>query len=229
VILSADYSQIELRILAHLSQDKGLMEAFADGRDIHSFVAHQIFNVPLEEVTPEMRSRCKAVNYGIIYGQGAFGLSKTIGISQNEARDFINSYFKRYSSIRMYMESALEDARKKGYAQTMFKRRRPVAGINSSNYNVRSQAERMAFNTILQGSAADIIKIAMINIQNRIDDQKEPVIMILQVHDELVFEVPQKSVEQHSDWIVSMMETAVRMSVPVIVDCGWGKDWSTGH
>ncbi|AQQ70399.1 DNA polymerase I [Limihaloglobus sulfuriphilus] len=229
VILSADYSQIELRILAHLSQDPGLMEAFADGRDIHSFVAHQIFNVPLEDVTPDMRSKCKAVNYGIIYGQGAFGLSNTIGISQTEAREFINSYFKRYSSIKMYMESSLENARKKGYAETMFMRRRPVSGINSSNYNIRSQAERMAFNTILQGSAADLIKIAMINIQRRIDEKNEPVRMILQVHDELVFEVPEKNVEEHSSWIVSMMENAVEMSVPIIADCGWGKDWSTGH
>ncbi len=166
-ILSADYSQIELRLLAHFSKDRALMAAFADDKDIHRFVASQIYDCPIEDVTSEMRSRCKTVNFGVIYGQGAFGLSRTIGISQSEAKKFINDYFARYSSIRKFMDECVEQAKKTGYAETILHRRRKIQNLSSRNAAKRSQAERLAVNTVIQGSAADLIKVAMIKIQEK--------------------------------------------------------------
>ncbi|MCK4959337.1 MAG: DNA polymerase I, partial [Planctomycetes bacterium] len=164
-ILSADYSQIELRLLAHFSQDAALLEAFSADRDIHRFVASQIYDVDLEDVTSEMRSQCKAVNFGIIYGQGPFGLSRTVGISQAEAKKFIEDYFARYSSIRCFMDEAIAKAKRDGYAETILGRRRRITDLGSKNFNKRSLAERLTINTVIQGSAADLIKVAMINIQ----------------------------------------------------------------
>ncbi|GAH45038.1 unnamed protein product, partial [marine sediment metagenome] len=168
-IFSADYSQIELRLLAHFSKDQALMSAFAADRDIHRFVASQIYSVPIEEVTAQMRSSCKAVNFGIIYGQGAFGLSRSIGISQAEAKKFIEDYFARYSSIRKFMDGVIDSARRRGYAETILHRRRKIPNLTSKNANKRAQAERLAINTVIQGSAADLIKVAMINIQRKIE------------------------------------------------------------
>ncbi|MBN1795936.1 MAG: DNA polymerase I [Sedimentisphaerales bacterium] len=224
-LLSADYSQIELRLLAHFSKDKELCRAFAEDKDIHSFVASQIFDVPIDEVTRDMRSRCKAVNFGLIYGQGAFGLSRTIGISQAEAKEFIEGYFARYSSIKDFMCKVIEDARKSGYAETILGRRRKILNLNSKNSLKRSQAERLAVNTTIQGSAADLIKVAMINIQRRIESEDMPVKMILQIHDELVFEVPSKEAKKHSKWISEEMTGAIRFDVPLKVDVTCGASW----
>jgi len=224
-ILSADYSQIELRLLAHFSQDEALMAAFAADRDIHAFVASQIYNVPLEQVTGEMRSSCKAVNFGIIYGQGAFGLSRTIGISQAEAKKFIEDYYARYSSIRKFMDDCIEQAKKTGYAETILHRRRDIQNLNSKNFNNRSQAERLAVNTVIQGSAADLIKVAMINIQRKIEAEDLPIKMILQVHDELVFELPADQADKHAEWIRKDMIDAIKLDVPLKVDITSGPSW----
>ncbi|KPK38031.1 MAG: hypothetical protein AMJ65_13420 [Phycisphaerae bacterium SG8_4] len=224
-ILSADYSQIELRLLAHFSKDQALMEAFAADRDIHRFVASQIYDCPIEEVTGEMRSRCKAVNFGIIYGQGAFGLSRTIGISRPDAKKFIDDYFARYSSIRRFMDDCVAQARQSGYAETILHRRRKIANLKSKNSNKRSQAERLAINTAIQGSAADLIKVAMITIQQRIKAEALPVSMILQVHDELVFELPAAEADRHAKWIAEHMSGAIKLNVRLKVDVAIGPSW----
>jgi len=224
-ILSADYSQIELRLLAHFSKDQALMSAFAADRDIHRFVASQIYDVPIEDVTDEMRSRCKAVNFGIIYGQGAFGLSRSIGISQAEAKKFIEDYFARYSSIRKFMDGAIDLAKRRGYAETILHRWRKIPNLNSKNANKRAQAERLAINTVIQGSAADLIKVAMINIQRKIETENLPVKLILQVHDELVFELPAADAEKHARWISREMTGAIKLDVPLRVDITYGPTW----
>jgi DNA polymerase-1 len=224
-ILSADYSQVELRLLAHFSKDRALTEAFAADQDIHRFVASQIYNVPIEEVTDKMRSSCKAVNFGIIYGQGAFGLSQSIGISQAGAKKFIKDYFARYSSIRKFMDSVIATAKRTGYAETILHRKRRIENLNSKNANKRAQAERMAVNTVVQGSAADLIKVAMINIQRKIEAEKLPVKLILQIHDELVFELPKAKVKTHARWISDEMTAALELDVPLKVDITFGPTW----
>jgi DNA polymerase-1 len=224
-ILSADYSQIELRLLAHFSKDRALMAAFAADRDIHSFVASQIFDVRIEEVTGDMRSRCKAVNFGIIYGQGPFGLSRTIGISQTEARKFIEDYFARYGSIRDFMDRCVASARQTGYAETILHRRRKIVNLNSKNANKRKQAERLAVNTVVQGSAADLIKVAMLGIHKRIEAEQLPVKLILQIHDELVFELPTAEADTHAAWIEKEMTGAIKLDVPLKVDITYGPTW----
>jgi DNA polymerase-1 len=226
-ILSADYSQIELRLLAHFSKDKTLMAAFAADQDIHAFVASQIYDVPIEDVTGEMRSSCKAVNFGIIYGQGPFGLSRSIGISQAEAKKFIEDYFARYSSIRDFLDSCIDAAKQTGYAETILHRRRKIQNLSNKNANKRTQAERFAVNTVIQGSAADLIKVAMLNIQRKIEAENLPVKLILQVHDELVFELPAKQAEKHAKWIAQEMTTAIKLDVPLKVDITYGPTWLT--
>ncbi|MCD6392468.1 MAG: DNA polymerase I, partial [Planctomycetes bacterium] len=226
-ILSADYSQIELRLLAHFSDDDALKQAFAEDRDIHAFVASQVFGVSLSEVTGKMRARAKAVNFGIIYGQGAFGLSQSIGISQAEAKKFIDDYFARYSSIRAFMDGAVARAKKDGFAETMLGRRRPITGLGAKNFNKRAQAERLTINTVIQGSAADLIKVAMINIQKKIDSEEMPVKMILQIHDELVFELPKKDAAKYAEWIAKEMTTAIKLNIPMKVDIATGPTWLT--
>ncbi len=228
LILSADYSQIELRLLAHFSKDKALMTAFEQDRDIHAFVASQIYNCPIGEVTSEMRSRCKAVNFGIIYGQGPFGLSRTIGISHADAKKFIKEYFERYSSIRDFFDECIENAKKTGYAETIMGRRRAIADLDSRNAGKRSQAERLAVNTVIQGTAADLIKVAMIKIQNKIENENLPVKMILQVHDELVFELPASDAQKYSKWIQTDMSNAIELDVPLKVDVTIGSSWQKG-
>jgi DNA polymerase-1 len=224
-ILSADYSQIELRLLAHFSKDRALMAAFAADQDIHRFVASQIYGVPIEEVTDEMRSHCKAVNFGIIYGQGAFGLSRSIGTSQAEAKKFIDDYFARYSSIRKFMDSVIDAAKQAGFAETILHRRRKIMDLSSKNAAKRAQAQRLAINTVIQGSAADLIKVAMINIQRKIEMEHLAVKLILQIHDELVFELPADEVEKHSKWIRQEMTTALKLDVPLKVDISYGPSW----
>jgi len=227
-ILSADYSQIELRLLAHFSKDTALLDAFAADQDIHRFVASQIYNVPIEKVTDQMRSRCKAVNFGIIYGQGPFGLSRSIGISQTEAKKFIDDYFARYSSIRKFMDDCIANAKRTGYAETILNRRRKILNLNIKNANKRSQAERLAVNTVIQGSAADLIKVAMINIQRKIESENLPVKLILQIHDELVFELPAAQAQTHAKWIANQMSSAIKIDVPLKVDITFGPSWLGG-
>jgi DNA polymerase-1 len=226
-ILRADYSQIELRLLAHFSKDQALLAAFAADQDIHRFVASQIYNVPLEQVTDQMRSNCKAVNFGIIYGQGPFGLSRSIGISQTEARKFIDDYFARYSSIRKFMDNCITQAKRTGFAETILHRRRRIPNLASKNANKRAQAARLAVNTVIQGSAADLIKVAMINIHRKIETEHLPVKLILQVHDELVFELPTDQAEKHAKWISHEMTNAIKLNVPLKVDITYGPTWLT--
>jgi len=224
-LLSADYSQIELRLLAHFSKDRALLEAFAADKDIHRFVASQIYDVPLEEVTSEMRSHCKAVNFGIIYGQGAFGLSRTTGLSHTQAKKFIKDYFARYKSIRKFMDELIHKSRQSGCVETILGRRRRIPNLNHKNAGKRAQAERLVVNTAIQGSAADLIKLAMINIHHRIEAKNLPVKLILQIHDELVFELPKKDADVHAKWIADEMTTAIKLDVPLKVDITIGPNW----
>jgi len=224
-ILSADYSQIELRMLAHFSRDNALISAFEADRDIHRFVASQIYDVPIERVTDRMRSACKAVNFGIIYGQSPYGLSQSIRISQSQAKKFIDDYFKRYGYIRKFMDDSIKAAKRTGFAETILGRRRKIPNLNSKNKNKRNRAERLVINTIIQGSAADLIKVAMINIHNKIQAEALPVKMILQIHDELVFELPASQVQKHSKWIEKQMTGAIKLDVPLKVDISYGATW----
>lgn len=229
VIISADYSQIELRLMAHLSQDENMIEAFNAGADIHTATAAKIFNVKLDEVTREMRSRAKTANFGIIYGISVFGLSQRLNIPRNEADELIKGYFKSYPGVRQYMTNAIQQAREVGYVETMYGRRRYLPDINSSNGNVRGFAERNAINAPIQGSAADIIKIAMIRIYEEIKKRKLEGRMIIQVHDELLFDVPEKEVSQFEEIIQNHMENAAELKVPLTIDIGKGKNWFEAH
>ncbi|AQQ09473.1 DNA polymerase I [Sedimentisphaera cyanobacteriorum] len=229
VILSADYSQVELRLLAHFSQDSQLLEAFNSDMDIHSFVASELLGADTENPEPELRAKAKAVNFGIIYGQGPYALSQSLGITQSEAKEFIDSYFHRYSSIKDFMQSVIDGAKTNGYVSTILGRRRAVPGINSSAKREKSSAERMAFNTTIQGSAADLIKAAMIEVQNQIDAEKLKAKMIIQIHDELVFECSRDDAEQNAKLISEIMENAIELRVRLKVDTGWGENWMTGH
>lgn len=224
-IISLDYSQIELRMVAHFSGDKELKKAFEQDKDIHTFVASQIYNVDIKDVTSEMRSRCKAVNFGLIYGQGAFGLSKTTGMNVGESKKFIEEYFAKYNSIQKFKKEAIETAKKCGFAETICGRRRSITGLDSRNGNVRAQAERLVINTLIQGSAADLIKIAMIRIQEKIEEEKLPAKMILQIHDELVFEADGKEAENLAKVFGKEMTGAIKLNVPMKVDITIGKSW----
>lgn len=224
-VLSADYSQIELRLLAHLSKDETLKKAFDEDQDIHAFVAAQIYGVEREDVTTEMRSNAKAVNFGIIYGQGAFGLAQQTNMAVGQAKRFIEDYFEKYGSIREFMDNVIETAKKNGWAKTILGRKRPIVNINDRAVAVQKHAERMAVNTVVQGSAADLIKVAMINIQKMIDEQKMPIKMIIQIHDELVFEVPKENVEEYAEFIKKQMASAMNLTVPLKVDVHYGKTW----
>ena len=229
VFLSADYSQIELRLMAHLSHDKGMMSDFLSGQDIHAATAAKIFNVPAGEVTREMRSRAKTANFGIIYGISAFGLSERLNIGRKEAKALIDGYFSSYPGVRVYMDESIRKAREQGYVTTMFGRRRYVPDIHSRNQVVRGNAERNAINAPLQGSAADIIKIAMVRIAERLEKELPEAKMILQVHDELIFEVKVSSVEKLRKLVTKEMRGAAALSVPLEVDTGTGNNWLEAH
>ncbi len=225
VLLKADYSQIELRVLAHFSRDEALIEAFREDRDIHAFVASQIEGIPLEQVTQQQRASAKTVNFGIIYGQSAFGLARQTGMSVGQAKVFIDRYFERYPQIRAFLDECVNHAKRHGYVKTILGRRRPIADIHSRNQGMRNSAERFAINTVVQGSAADMIKRAMIHIDRRIQQERRPSKMIIQVHDELVFEVPAACVEEEAAFISEEMSRAIEMSVPIKVDVAWGPNW----
>ncbi len=229
VLLSADYSQVELRIIAHLSRDKEMIADFNSGVDIHAATAAKVFNVRLEDVTREMRGKAKAVNFGIIYGMSAFGLSERMNIPRKDATEIIQQYFNRYTGIRKYIDDTIALAKKNGYVETMMKRRRYLRDINSSNATVRGFAERNAINAPIQGTAADLIKIAMIDIFNEFSRLKLKSRMILQVHDELVFDVQKSELEQVSTLVENKMKNAIPLDVPVEVEISSGGNWLEAH
>ena len=229
IFLSADYSQIELRLIAHLSRDKSMIADFLSGNDIHAATASKIFGVDIKDVTREMRSRAKTANFGIIYGISSFGLSERLTIGRKEAKDLIDGYFTSYPGVKAYMEESIRKAREKGYVTTMFGRRRYLRDIHSRNQVVRGNAERNAINAPLQGSAADIIKIAMVRIHERLKKEKYRSKMILQVHDELIFEVPEGELEKLKEMVIFEMSNATRLDVPLKVDWGMGKNWLEAH
>ena len=225
-IFSCDYSQVELRVLAHVSGDEHMQEAFNTGYDIHSHTAMKIFHLDSpDEVTPLMRRHAKAVNFGIVYGISDYGLSKNLGISRKRAKEFIDNYFDQYPQIKDYMDKAVKEAREKGYAETIMHRRRYLPDIHAKNFNVRSFAERTAINSPIQGSAADIIKIAMINMQKKLEELHLKTKMVLQVHDELIFDVPKDELETIKKIVPEVMQSAVRLDVPLVADSGWGHNW----
>ena len=229
LFLSADYSQIELRLLAHLSQDEHMLEAFRSGEDIHAATASRIFRLPLDQITKDQRRRAKTANFGIIYGISAFGLAQQLDCSRTEAKQLIDDYFAAFPGVIRYIEYQKEVARHRGYAETLFGRKRYLPDINSQNATVRSFAERNAVNAPIQGTAADIIKMAMVAIYRRLQNEHLRAQMIMQVHDELNFNVPADEVKRVREIVVSEMQNAVHLSVPLIADCGVGKNWLEAH
>jgi DNA polymerase-1 len=228
-LMAADYSQIELRIIAALSGDSNMIAAFKNGLDIHAATAAKVYDVAIDEVTREQRSNAKAVNFGIIYGQSAFGLSQNLGISRTEAKSIIDSYFAQYPTIKTYMDTAVATAREKGYVETIMKRRRYLSDINSSNAIVRGFAERNAINAPIQGSAADIIKLAMIKVFDRMKKEQLKSRMLLQVHDELVFDVHRDEIDAMRQLVAEEMEKAVQLEVPMKVEMEFANNWLEAH
>jgi DNA polymerase-1 len=229
ILLSADYSQIELRILAHLSQDEGLIEAFRRDLDIHTRTASELFGVPIEKVNSDMRRIAKTVNFGVIYGISPFGLSETLSITREDAKKYIEQYFDRHQGVKRYIELTLETVKEKGYATTLFGRKRPIPELRSQNSFTRQQGERFAINAPVQGTAADIIKVAMINIWKSFKEKDVKAKMILQVHDELLFELSLHELQIVKDVVKKEMEGVNELSVPIKVEIGFGKNWAEAH
>ena len=227
-IISADYSQIELRVMAHLSQDKNLLTSFMNGEDVHASTAKEVFSLK-GEPSEEQRRAAKAINFGLIYGISSYGLSKQLKIDNSSAKDYIDKYFLRYSGIKEFMDIIKTKAKKNGYASTLLGRRIYIPNIAHSNFQVRSAAERTAINAPIQGTAADILKIAMINIDKWINKDNYPIQMIMQVHDELVFEVEDHFVDEANSKIIELMSTCYNLDVPLIVDLGIGNNWDKAH
>jgi|TARA_Y100000294_G_scaffold163335_1_gene169076 DNA polymerase-1 len=229
MLLSADYSQIELRLLAHVAGIDALKEAFHDGQDIHAMTAAQVFGVPMDAMDPMVRRKAKAINFGIIYGISAFGLARQLGIGNSEAGEYIDAYFEKYPGIRDYMDRTKEQAREKGFVETLFGRKCHIRSINEKNPNVRGLAERAAINAPIQGGAADIIKRAMIRIPDALAEAGLKARMLLQVHDELIFEVPNKELDATAELVSGVMSGAARLDVPLVVDTGFGDNWDEAH
>ncbi len=229
VVMSADYSQIELRVMAHCCGDEHMIKAFKDGEDIHKTMAAKIFGKSLEDVTPEERRKAKTANFGIMYGISAFGLAQRLKISRTEASKLIPDYYASFPSIRQFLDKVLDDARENGYVQTLFGRRRYVPDVNSRNANVRSIAERNAINAPIQGTAADIIKLAMIGVQDELEKRNLHSHLVLQIHDELVLEVPCDEIDIVKKMLIERMEGVMQLSVPLTVECNYGKDWLEAH
>jgi len=229
LILAADYSQIELRIMAHLSGDKGLLKAFHDGVDVHRATAGEVFGADYEAVTDDQRRAAKAINFGLMYGMSAFGLGRQLDISRPEAQEYMDTYFSRYPGVRTFMEETREQAREQGYVETLFGRRLYLPEINASNMMRRQGAERAAINAPMQGTAADIIKIAMIKVDDWLQTSKPDATLVMQVHDELVLEVKEEQLATVSDAVVEHMSAAAKLDVPLVVDVGSGADWDTAH
>ena len=229
LFLSADYSQIELRLMAHFSQDEHLLQAFRDGQDVHAATAAKIFRIPIDQVSKDQRRQAKTANFGIIYGISAFGLAQQLDCSRTQAKQLIDDYFAAFPKVIQYIESQKELCRQRGYAETLFGRKRYLPDIHSQNATVRSFAERNAVNAPIQGTAADIIKMAMVSIHRRLKEEHLQAQMIMQVHDELNFNVPMNEVDRVREIVVTEMENAVHLSVPLIADCGVGKNWLEAH
>ena len=228
-LVDADYSQIELRLLAHISGDEAMRDAFLSGEDFHAITAAKVFNVPLEEVTPTLRSRAKAVNFGIVYGISAFSLAQDIGVWPSEAKAYMDAYLEKYHGVRDYMKAIVEQARAEGYVSTLYGRRRSLPELKSSNFNTRSFGERVALNMPIQGTAADIIKLAMVNVYRRLQSEGLRARLILQVHDELIVECPEDEAERVKEILKSEMENTAQLSVPLIVDAHIGHSWAEAH
>lgn len=229
VLVDADYSQIELRLLAHISGDEAMREAFLSGEDFHTVTASKVFGIPVEEVTPILRSRAKAVNFGIVYGISAFSLAQDIGVYPNEAKAYMDAYLDKYHGVREYMEKIKAQARADGYVETLFHRRRWLPELKSSNFNVRSFGERVALNMPVQGTAADVIKLAMVNVHRRLKEEELEARLILQVHDELIVECPESEAERVRTLLEKEMENAVHYSVPLIAEAHVGHSWAEAH
>jgi DNA polymerase-1 len=229
LILSADYSQIELRILAAVTQERGLLEAFEAGQDIHTATAAKIYGVALDLVTPEMRRKAKMVNFGIAYGISAFGLAQRLGIARREASSIIEQYFQQFPGIKKYMNDTVAFAQKNGFVETLTGRRRYLRDIRSSNATVRASAERNAINAPIQGTAADLIKLAMIQIHQELERRKSQTRMLLQVHDELLFDLHKTEEKELVPIILEKMKTALPLKAPIVVESGTGKNWLDAH
>ena len=229
MLVDADYSQIELRLLAHISGDQAMKEAFLSGEDFHTVTASKVFGVPVEQVTPTLRSRAKAVNFGIVYGISAFSLAQDIGVYTNEAKAYMDAYLERYHGVRDYMKNIVESAKEKGYVSTIYGRRRYLPELKSSNFNMRSFGERVALNMPVQGTAADIIKLAMVNVYRRLKETGLKARLILQVHDELIVECPGEEAEQVRDILTEEMENAAHLSVPLVAEAHIGHSWAEAH
>jgi len=225
VLVDADYSQIELRVLAHIAGDQTMQDAFCSGTDIHTATAAQVFGVRVEDVTPLQRRNAKAVNFGIVYGISEFSLAEDIGVSRYEARDYIDSYLANYHGVRSYMKNVVADAKEIGYTQTLYGRRRYIPELKSSNFNIRSGAERIALNTPIQGTAADLIKLAMIRVENALNQHFPEAELLLQVHDELIVECPEAVAEKVAALVSKEMQTVAELNVPLTAEAKIGKSW----
>ena len=225
IYIDADYSQIELRVLADISADEHMIEAFKNGEDIHKQAASKVFNTPIEEVTKEQRSNAKAVNFGIVYGISDFGLGEQLGISRKKAKQYIEQYLEQYSGIKQFMNNIVEEAKEKGFVQTLFNRRRYIPELKSNNYMVRQFGQRAAMNTPIQGTAADIMKIAMINVLKELKSKNMKSKIILQVHDEMMIETTLDEIEQVKDILKQCMENATKLKVPLIAEMSEATNW----
>jgi len=225
VLMSADYSQIELRVLAHISADEALMEAFRSGKDIHTQTASEVFGVPMDQVSEEQRSAAKAINFGIVYGISSFGLAKGINLTRAEAQAYIDKYFNRYPKVKQYMDETVKRGRDLGYVTTILKRRRYLPDLRSRNFTLRSFASRMAMNSPIQGSAADIIKLAMLRVERALRDAGLAAKILLQVHDELVLEVPEAEIEAAAQIVRTEMDGALELKVPLVAEVKIGQNW----
>ena len=229
LIMACDYSQIELRIMAHLSGDQGLLKAFRDGVDVHQATAAEVFDIDYEDVDADRRRAAKAINFGLMYGMSAFGLSRQLNIGRAEAQAYMDAYFMRYPDVQAFMEKTREKARSQGYVETLFGRRLYLSDINASNMQRRQGAERAAINAPMQGTAADIIKRAMIDVDGWLQSEKPAARLVMQVHDELVFEVREDELDRLKAAVVERMAGAAELDVPLVVDTGHGPDWDTAH
>jgi len=225
IFVDADYSQVELRVLAHMSKDEIMCNAFNEDQDIHTICASQIFDVPVDKVSKQLRSRAKAVNFGIVYGISEFGLSEQTGINMKEAKNYIDSYLEKYNGIKTFMDNCVETAKNKGYVETLYHRRRYIPELNSNNYMVRKFGDRVAMNTPVQGTAADIMKIAMVNVFKALKASNLKAKIVLQIHDELLVEAPIEEEEKVKEILVNEMENAVKLDVPLKVEALSGKNW----
>jgi DNA polymerase-1 len=229
VVLAADYSQIELRIMAHISGDAGLLKAFRDGVDVHRATAGEVFDTAYDQVTPEQRRAAKAINFGLMYGMSAFGLARQLDVERGKAQDYMDTYFARYPGVREFMERTREQAREQGYVETLFGRRLYLPDIRASNQQRRQGAERAAINAPMQGTAADIIKRAMLRVDAWLNERHPDTFLVMQVHDELVLEVPEKRLETVRKGVCELMADAAKLDVPLVVEAGSGPNWDDAH